>query len=120
MKKRVYIAALLAAAVGAAVAWVAWPDADQRAYRQIKPGMTKEQIDALFPDGRFWTLSMTHERERWGEHKPPAAVSSDVWHLAEGHALVAFDKDGRAVGAILYASGPPPNLVERLRRWVGW
>jgi hypothetical protein len=116
--KRKWVVGLLVAAVGVAVlAWVALrPDSDLRAFRRVEPGMTRADIDALLPEGRCWGLCTIDERERWGDE--PADAPSAVWFLADGFVSVAFDKDGRAVGAKLYSYDEGPVGV--FRRVVGW
>jgi hypothetical protein len=125
-------------AVVAIVAWLIFgPDADQRAFRRIEPGMTWEQVkDALcVPEDvavkRKWGWDRLdrrdkYRREQWGEEDVESSrfrlpLYSTTYLLEKGEALVVFDMNGRAVGAELrnYKQTHSESPVAVLRRLLG-
>jgi hypothetical protein len=138
-----------AVAVVAIVAWLIFgPDADQRAFRRIEPGMTREQVkDALcVPEDvegkRKWGWDRLdrrdkYRREQWGEEDVESArlrLTEERWAMREypslysttyllekGEAHVVFDMNGRAEGAELrnYKQAHNESPVAVLRRLLG-
>jgi hypothetical protein len=121
---------VLVCATAAVAGWLFfWPDAEQRAFRQIQPGMTQEQVTQVIglPDERFPEVRVflggrgLWPRDKWGELAPSPNVKSTArWSLENGMIIVAFDKEGRVVGAGLYSWEKRSTFFGQLRETVGW
>jgi hypothetical protein len=110
----------LVAVMVAATAWlVCWPTAEQRAFRSIQPGMTKEQVrDTLgvqqgSPSDFFCGGGST--REGWGKQ----LQQNCWWRLRNGVVYVSFDENARVVGAELVDFNAGESLLTLLRWLLG-
>ena len=86
---------------------------------RIRGGETLAEVEAILggPPGDY-TSTPGQKRFRlnvWYER-------SETWVSDEGMVIVGFDTDGRATGTRSFI-GPgvqTPDVLERLRRWLGW
>jgi hypothetical protein len=99
------VVGLGAALVATAAWWYFWPDAQQRLFRKIQPGMTYEQVTEILrePNARYPGWRVIHRGEQWGVSAESPTVKANVrtWFFENAMIIVVFDEDGKAVGAEL-------------------
>jgi hypothetical protein len=88
---------------------------------RVRPGMTQEQIEAIFgaPPGDYSSEMRGHQAK--GLPQRPPELRREDWTADEGGAVVYFGADGRVKDAVLWTE---PNYKTndgpvrfRLRKW---
>jgi hypothetical protein len=92
-------------------------------YERLREGMTEAEVDAVFgvPAGHYGSPGGCVTLE---EVSFPGAVRHREWWGDAGNVEVGFGADGRLVGkhfrtVFFPQPAAPPDLVKRLRGWLG-
>ena len=114
--------------VGCVVAWLAYdwthPLPDLLAIRRVRPGMTEDEVVAV-----FGTRPTTNTPRQFNFRRAPSAPISGpttdrYWHCDAGIVRVVLGADGRVQFAQYVGYGPDPTRI-KLRRFLdriglGW
>ncbi len=108
----------LALVIAADLAWLVRPRTSEAETRRarVKVGMSEEEVDAVFQRPADWDT--THNDPLgYVRQTPLPADGPKFWK--EGHQeVVVYFKHGRVASEAWIAR--PPNVVQRLRWWLGW
>jgi hypothetical protein len=98
---------------GGGLVWLAQPGPMERVSRQVRPGMTYEQVEVLVgKNGQFSPLAYGNK----------TSVGLGWWSGDDGDLLVFFDTAKLATEAIFTPTDEPSRLQRvrnRLRSWLG-
>ena len=109
MPRGVYLLGVGLALVALALAFTDWAlslryGVTEENFQRIREGMTLQEVESILG--------------RAGDQLPGWAY---VWEGANWRILVGVGAEGRVTGkALLPQDEAPPNLLARLRAWLGW